>query len=141
LSSSSEQMWSLETGCPRWCGPPSAGLSQQYQYELEDVKQPLAPSARLPRTHASARLSFGPLDADQINRTIRFMRPLPSSAGGYRLDEDTWVATSPDVPRWTVVADSYSEAHHLAEDGVRFALERDDLTIEHYVPAGVAVAA
>ena len=59
----------------------------------------------------------------------------------YRLDEDTWVATSPDVPRWTVVADSYSEAHRLAEDGVRFALERDDLTLEHYVPAGVAVAA
>jgi hypothetical protein len=24
---------------------------------------------------------------------------------------------------------------------VRFALERDDLTVEHYVPAGVAVAA
>ncbi|MGO9319749.1 MAG: hypothetical protein ACLQBY_02940 [Solirubrobacteraceae bacterium] len=59
----------------------------------------------------------------------------------YRQDRDTWVASSPDVPRWTVVADSYSDAHRLAEDGVRFALERDDLTIEHYVPAGVAVAA
>jgi hypothetical protein len=33
------------------------------------------------------------------------------------------------------------EAHQLAEDGVRFALEREDLTVEHYVPAGVAVAA
>lgn len=59
----------------------------------------------------------------------------------YRQDQDTWVASSPDVPRWTVVADTYAEAHHLAEDGVRFALERDDLTVEHYVPAGVAVAA
>jgi hypothetical protein len=59
----------------------------------------------------------------------------------YRRDQDTWVATSPDVPRWTVVAGSYPEAHSLVEDGVRFALERDDLTIEHYVPAGVAVAA
>jgi predicted RNase H-like HicB family nuclease len=59
----------------------------------------------------------------------------------YRRDEDTWVASSPDVPRWTVVADSYPEAHRLAEDGVRFALERDDLTLEHYVPAGIAVAA
>lgn len=59
----------------------------------------------------------------------------------YRQDQDTWVATSPDVPRWTVVADTYPEAHQLAEDGVRFALERDDLTVEHYVPAGVAVAA
>jgi predicted RNase H-like HicB family nuclease len=59
----------------------------------------------------------------------------------YRKDEDTWVASSPDVERWTVVADSYPEAHRLAEEGVRFALERDDLTIEHYVPAGVATAA
>lgn len=59
----------------------------------------------------------------------------------YRQDEDTWVASSPDVPRWTVVADTYSEAHQLAEDGVRFVLEREDLTVEHYVPAGVAVAA
>ena len=59
----------------------------------------------------------------------------------YRQDEDTWVATSPDVPRWTVVADTYAEAHQLAEEGVRFALERDDLAVEHYVPAGVAIAA
>jgi predicted RNA binding protein YcfA (HicA-like mRNA interferase family)/predicted RNase H-like HicB family nuclease len=59
----------------------------------------------------------------------------------YRQDEDTWVASSPDVPRWTVVADTYAEAHQLAEEGVRFALEREDLTVEHYVPAGVAVAA
>jgi predicted RNase H-like HicB family nuclease len=59
----------------------------------------------------------------------------------YRRDQYTWVATSPDVPQWTVVADSYSAANRLAEDGVRFALEREDLTIEHYVLAGVAVAA
>jgi hypothetical protein len=59
----------------------------------------------------------------------------------YRQDQDTWVAGSPDVPRWTVVAISYREALKLAEDGVRFALDREDPTIEHYVPAGVAVAA
>ncbi|HEY1688630.1 MAG TPA: hypothetical protein VGF95_07170 [Solirubrobacteraceae bacterium] len=59
----------------------------------------------------------------------------------YHQDEDTWVATSPDIPRWTVVADTYVEAHRLAEEGVRFALEREDLTVEHYVPAGVAVPA
>jgi predicted RNase H-like HicB family nuclease len=59
----------------------------------------------------------------------------------YREDEDTWVATSPDIPNWTVVGDTYSEAHRLAESGARFALERNDLTTEHYVPAGVAVAA
>jgi predicted RNase H-like HicB family nuclease len=59
----------------------------------------------------------------------------------YRQDQDIWVASSPEVPRWTVVADTYAEAHQLAEEGVRFALERDDLTVEHYVPAGIAVAA
>jgi predicted RNase H-like HicB family nuclease len=59
----------------------------------------------------------------------------------YRQDQDTWVASSPDIPRWTVVAGSYAEAKSLAEDGVRFALELDDVTFEHYVPAGVAVAA
>jgi predicted RNase H-like HicB family nuclease len=59
----------------------------------------------------------------------------------YRQDADTWVASSPDVLRWTAVADTYAEAFRLAEEGVRFALDREDLTIEHYVPAGVAVAA
>lgn len=34
-----------------------------------------------------------------------------------------------------------SISSELAEEGVRFALERDDLTVEHYVPAGVAIAA
>ena len=53
----------------------------------------------------------------------------------YEQDEDTWVATSPEVPNWTVVADSCDEAHRLAEDGVRFALDRDDLQIKHFVPA------
>jgi predicted RNase H-like HicB family nuclease len=59
----------------------------------------------------------------------------------YRQDEDTWVATSPEVAGWTAVADTYAEARRLAEEGVRFALDREDLTVEHYVPAGVAVAA
>src|ERR1700733_3617660 len=68
-------MWSPETGCPRWCGPPAAGLFQQNQYELEDVKQPVAPSARQPRAHTSARLSLDPLDIHQMSRTIRLMRP------------------------------------------------------------------
>ena len=59
----------------------------------------------------------------------------------YRQDEGTWVATSPEVPNWTAVADTYTEACRLAEEGVRFALDCDDLTVEHYVPAGIAVAA
>jgi predicted RNase H-like HicB family nuclease len=56
----------------------------------------------------------------------------------YRRDQDTWVATSPGVPGWTVVAATYTEAHRLAEDGARFALDRDGVTLEHYVPAGAA---
>jgi predicted RNase H-like HicB family nuclease len=53
----------------------------------------------------------------------------------YHQDEDTWVAMSPDIERWTAVADSLGEARRLAEDGIRFALERDDVMIEHVVPA------
>jgi predicted RNase H-like HicB family nuclease len=50
-------------------------------------------------------------------------------------DEDTWVATSPDLPEhWIAVADSLAEAHQLAEDGIRFVLERDDVVVEHLVP-------
>lgn len=56
----------------------------------------------------------------------------------YEQDEDTWVATAPEVPNWTVVADSYEEAHRLAEDGVRFALDRDDVDVKHFVPAPAA---
>ncbi|HEY7952952.1 MAG TPA: hypothetical protein VID70_08170 [Solirubrobacteraceae bacterium] len=59
----------------------------------------------------------------------------------YKQDEDTWVASSPEIPHWTTVADTFPEARRLAEAGVRFALERDDLAIENYVPAKTAVAA
>lgn len=53
----------------------------------------------------------------------------------YEQDEDAWVATSPEVAGWTVVADSYEQAHHLAEEGVRFALDRKDVELKHFVPA------
>jgi predicted RNase H-like HicB family nuclease len=56
----------------------------------------------------------------------------------YEQDEDTWVASSPEVPNWTVVADSYEEAHRLAEEGVRFALDHDDVELKHFVPAPAA---
>jgi predicted RNase H-like HicB family nuclease len=56
----------------------------------------------------------------------------------YEYDGDTWVASSPEVPNWTVVADSYQEAHRLAEDGVPFALDRDDVDVKHFVPAPAA---
>ncbi|MCP9490249.1 MAG: hypothetical protein MSC31_10290 [Solirubrobacteraceae bacterium MAG38_C4-C5] len=56
----------------------------------------------------------------------------------YEQDEDTWVASSPEVVNWTVVADSYEEAHRLADEGVRFALGREDVEIKHFVPAPAA---
>lgn len=54
----------------------------------------------------------------------------------YEQDEDTWVATSPDLQEnWIAIADSLDEAHTLAEEGIRFVLERDDVIVEHLVPA------
>ncbi len=60
-----------------------------------------------------------------------------------------WSFDSPDIPGLTGGAEVYDPAH--AEDAARFALasaaeERGisvpkSLTFEHYVPAGVAVAA
>lgn len=57
-----------------------------------------------------------------------------------RPDEDTWVATSPDVPGWTAVADSVVDARRLAEEGVRFALARSGITVEHYILTSTEVA-
>lgn len=53
----------------------------------------------------------------------------------YGQDADTWFATSPEIPRWTAVADTVEALHQLVEDGVRFALERDDVEVLHLVPA------
>jgi predicted RNase H-like HicB family nuclease len=54
----------------------------------------------------------------------------------YEQDGEAWVASSPDVPDWTAVGSSYDEARHLAEEGVRFALDRADVELRHFVPAG-----
>jgi predicted RNase H-like HicB family nuclease len=52
-----------------------------------------------------------------------------------------WWAESPDIEGWSAAADTYEELHDLAEEGVRFALGRDDVHCEHYVPAGERVPA
>jgi predicted RNase H-like HicB family nuclease len=52
----------------------------------------------------------------------------------YHHEDQTWWAESPDVAGWTAAADTYDEVRVLAEEGVRFALERDDLVVEHFVP-------
>jgi len=54
----------------------------------------------------------------------------------YDYEEGGWWAESPDVERWTAIAD----VRKLAEEGVRFALERDDVEVEHYVPERFAAA-
>ena len=47
---------------------------------------------------------------------------------------DCWWAESPDIDRWTAVARTLDQVRQLAEEGVRFALERDDVIVEHLVP-------
>lgn len=72
------------------------------------------------------------------------IRILHHQASGYG-----WSFESPDIPGLTGGSDGYDAAH--AEEAARFALEcaaeedgRDaprDVVFEHYVPAGVAIAA
>ncbi len=59
----------------------------------------------------------------------------------YHHEDDAWWAESPDVERWYAAADSFDDVVKLAEEGVRFALERDDVELEHFVPLGDRVAA
>lgn len=54
----------------------------------------------------------------------------------YHCEPEGWWAESPDVEGWTAVGGSYAEVLKLAEEGIPFALERDEVNLEHYVPAG-----
>lgn len=42
-------------------------------------------------------------------------------------EDERWWAESPDVPEWFAAADTYLEARRLAEEGIRFAFDRDDV--------------
>lgn len=53
----------------------------------------------------------------------------------YRVEDGSWSARSPDFPGWLAVADTYEECRRFAEEGIPWALERDDIQLEHYVPA------
>ncbi len=53
---------------------------------------------------------------------------------------DGWWAESPDVGGWSAAGDSYAEVAKLAVEGIPFALERKDVALEHFVPAGESVA-
>jgi len=59
----------------------------------------------------------------------------------YHHETDRWWAESPDVEGWSAIGDSYPEVAKLAEEGIPFALERDDVTLQHFVPVGESVAA
>lgn len=56
----------------------------------------------------------------------------------YRLlhhcDDVCWWFESPDIPGMTGGGASYAESRKMGEEAVRFALERDDVIVEHYVP-------
>jgi predicted RNase H-like HicB family nuclease len=54
----------------------------------------------------------------------------------YHREPEGWWAESPDVQGWTAVGGSYAEVLELAKEGIPFALERDEVDLEHYVPAG-----
>lgn len=49
----------------------------------------------------------------------------------YHRDPDAWWADSQGVPGWTATAETLDELRVLVEEGVHFALERDDVLIEH----------
>jgi predicted RNase H-like HicB family nuclease len=47
----------------------------------------------------------------------------------YHLEDGAWWAESPDVRGWSAAADDLVDLHRLVEEGVAFALERDDVTV------------
>ncbi len=48
-------------------------------------------------------------------------------------EPEGWWAESPDVGGWSAAGETYGEVHRLAEDGIRFALDRQDVHVEHSV--------
>jgi predicted RNase H-like HicB family nuclease len=59
----------------------------------------------------------------------------------YHHEDGSWWAESPDVDRWYAAGDTYAEVVKLAEEGIPFALEREDVELEHFVPVGEPLAA
>ncbi len=49
----------------------------------------------------------------------------------YHREPDGWWAESPDVDGWSAAAPTLAELQALAEEGIRFALERDDVLVSH----------
>jgi predicted RNase H-like HicB family nuclease len=55
----------------------------------------------------------------------------------YHNEPEGWWADSEAVPGWTATAPSLDELRVRVEEGVRFALERDDVIIEHRLEHGM----
>jgi predicted RNase H-like HicB family nuclease len=53
----------------------------------------------------------------------------------YHEEPEGWWAESPDVEGWSAAGGSYEEVRQLVEEGIPFALERETVELEHYVPA------
>jgi predicted RNase H-like HicB family nuclease len=53
----------------------------------------------------------------------------------HHCEDGKWWSESPDIDGWYAAGDSLDEVRQLAEEGVRFALEREDVVVEHFVPA------
>ena len=50
----------------------------------------------------------------------------------YHHETEGWWAESPDVEGWSAAGDTYAEVAKLAEEGIPFALERDDVALGHF---------
>jgi predicted RNase H-like HicB family nuclease len=53
----------------------------------------------------------------------------------YHEEDGKWWAESPDVAGWYAAGGSFAETRLLAEEGIPWALEREDVLLEHFVPA------
>jgi predicted RNase H-like HicB family nuclease len=49
----------------------------------------------------------------------------------YHREPEGWWADAPAVEGWTATAQTLDELRALVEEGVRFALERDDVLVDH----------
>jgi len=62
------------------------------------------------------------------------MKPVPVV---YHHESAGWWADSPLIPGWSATAETLDELRALAEDGVRFALEDDDVLVSHLLEMGM----
>jgi hypothetical protein len=57
----------------------------------------------------------------------------------YRYEDGGWTSESPDLAAlgegvWFSGGETFAEARALAEEGVPWSYQRDDLVLEHFVP-------